>query len=109
MSVAGIRGRSWAAVIPSPVKREEDTVLKRPGPSTLEAGATGAKRLRFERAERSSSCREQVQVGLCPDWADPPARGRRAGSTPGARSRAGTCSPTLVLGDKRAGRRGAEA
>lgn len=84
-------------------------MIRRSGPRTSEAGATGAKRLRFELVERRSSCRERFQVGLCPDWAYPPGGGRRADSTPGARSRAGTCSPTLVLGGTLAGRREVEA
>lgn len=109
MSEAGIHGRSRAGAAPPPATQAADTAIGRPGPSTLGADASGAEGLRFEQAARSSSCKEPFRVGLCPDWADPPARGRCAGSTPGARSRAGTCSLPLVLGDTQAGRRGAEA
>lgn len=112
MSVAGIHGRSWAGAAPSPVAKEADIVISRPGPSTSEADASGAKGPRFAPAARSWSCKEQFQVGLSPDWAGPPERERCAGSTPGARSRAGTCSPPLVLCDTQAaqpGRRWAEA
>lgn len=109
LQTTGIRVRRWAGAAPSLVTTEADTATRRRRPSTSGADASGAKGLRFEQAARSSSCKERLQVGLSPDWADPPAGRRCAGSTPGARSRAGTCSPPLVLGDTQAGRRLAEA